>query len=319
MIYPIALCLAGLSTLTGCSSSDDDSESGLREALGKIAATDETRAWITFGDTSAIVKVTGKDWAKGHGFAPLRAVGIEQLAPYGQQSAAETGLALLDAKYAISAGGGSKLIGAIVGGQRGDRVSAALTKLGWRREGGRLIGPEIEAVTDSTGRQYALALGQLRIDGKDVSYGQHEANLADVGKPSGKSLKDDKRIYALAECLGDVVAAEIDGVGDAGPGRPTAIALGVRRPASDKTTPRAVVCLAWKNSKAADIFASTVSTELNTGVSSGGEKYSEFLRHPKVTKVGGDQNIVRWEADTPGDALAIMQMQARTDLPGLPK
>lgn len=318
-MYPLTLCLFGVSALAGCSwfGGDEEEPDGLRRALGRVAATPDTRIFITYGDTAALVTLAGKNWEVTEGFAPLRAVGLEPLAPYGDQIAKDTGVQALDASYAVIAGSGTKAVGVISGGQHAERVTGAMTKLGWREENSRLLAPDIGLVGGTTAGQYALAFSQMAIDGSDVVYGEREADLTGVGKPSGAKLSGDKQIRALVDCLGDVVAAEFDGTGADSALRPSMIAVGVRRPKTAKDTPRAVACFAWNSEAGADKFASKVSSELNTAKANTGEKYADLLKNSKVTKVGGGQNVVRWQADTPTDPLLAMQLKTRSDLPGL--
>lgn len=316
-MYPIVLCLAGLSVLSACSWFGDDDKSGLTAALDRVASSEDAKNRIVYGDTAGIVKLTGKAWGDEKGFAALRPVGVEQLAPYGEQVITDTGISLLDADYAIAVGGGQKALGLIVGGQKRDRVSSAMKKLGWHGSGDRMVGPDIGTVAGTTAGQYAIALGEVKADGSDVKYGQKGANLGDIGKPSGKTLADDKRVAALADCLGDVIAAEIDGA-EGGTTRPSGVAVGVRRPENKGATPRGVVCTSWANTAGANRYATLAAEEMNTGKSTDGKPFAQVLQRTKVTKVGGDQNIVRWEADTPADALTVMQLLARGDIPGLP-
>lgn len=319
IVYPLALCLLGASALAGCSwfGGDEEDPGGLRKALGRVAVTAETRINITYGDTSALVRLAGKNWEESKGFAPLRAVGLEPLAPYGEQVAKDTAIRPFDASYAIIAGAGTKAVGVISGGQRGEQVTEAMTKLGWREESSRLLAPDIGVVGGTTAGQYALAFAQMKLDGADLIFGEREADLSGVGKPPGKKLSEDKQIDALVNCLGDVVVAEFDGTGADSVTLPSMIAVGVRRPENATDTPRAVACFSWNSESGADKFATKVSSELNTAKARTGEKYSDLLKNSKVTKVGGARNVVRWQADTPTDALLALQLLARSDLPGL--
>jgi hypothetical protein len=43
-----------------------------------------------------------------------------------------------------------------------------------------------------------------------------------------------------------------------------------------------------------------------------------LLTHPSVASIGGSQNIVQWQADTPRRADQIFQMYLNQDLPALP-
>ncbi|MBT8225708.1 MAG: hypothetical protein HKP61_03695 [Dactylosporangium sp.] len=301
----------GLSGLTACSWFEEDS--GLRQALDRVASNADTRIRISYGDVAGLVAIAGKAWDAQAGFAPLRTMGADQIGPYVQNAVDETGIALLSADYAVSAGGGSTAVGLLSGGQNDGRISDTLTQLGWTGDNDHLTAPE--TVSEAAARPYAQILAQVKADGDDVIYGQRGAKLSTAGDPSGKTLAEDARIGALADCLGDVVAAQIEGVG--GPNQRTAIAVGVRRPKDNDAVPNAVICTAWSKEEAAARYASLATAATSSGTSTTGTAYSELLRGALIERVGGDHNIVSLRADSPDNALLVFQLQARGDIPGL--
>jgi hypothetical protein len=48
------------------------------------------------------------------------------------------------------------------------------------------------------------------------------------------------------------------------------------------------------------------------------QPYSDLLSNASVTSIGGSQNIVQWQADTPRRSDQIFQMYLNRDLPALP-
>jgi hypothetical protein len=180
--------------------------------------------------------------------------------------------------------------------------------------GGRLVAPAgggggVEGVL-------RIALAQVRAEGADLVYGGRQAQLAPAGAPTGPTLAGDRRVRALAGCLGDVVAAEF--VTFTAQGRPTMVAVGVRRPNDRAASPRAVTCAAWPTTAAADAYAAKVRDALARGVSRADNRpYADRLRAPAV-EPGGDEHVVAWTADTPADARTVVQMLLQEDLPALP-
>ena len=97
------------------------------------------------------------------------------------------------------------------------------------------------------------------------------------------------------------------------------MAIGVRRPASNTATPHAVVCVAWSGQAAAAQYTADARKALSSGMSlATGQPYSDLLSHASVAGIGGSQNIVQWQADTPRRANQIFQMYLNRDLPALP-
>ncbi len=231
----------------------------------------------------------------------------------------DTGINLLHEDYAITAGNPPQSVALLHGGQDASQVTSHLTKLGWKQASGTLTGPSSPAGGGEAAAEYMLQLHKVRPDGTDVAFGGSRADLGNIGSPSGSTLAGDPVVGALANCLGDVVAAQFSVGGDLGGRNPVALALGIRTPASNTATPQAVVCVAWPSQAAAAQYAADARKALSSGQSATMKQpYSALLTHTSVTSVGGGQNLIQWQADTPGRASLIFEMLFSRDLPGLP-
>lgn len=296
--------------VSGCSSSDDGST--LVRALRRVAATDATRKQITFDDTGSLARLSD---TRSTGFGALSLLGVPALARYADTAEPVDGISPRSASYTVSAGLGVTAVALIAGGQNPEDVTKRLTASGWKAEDKRLVAPTgLPAGPDAA---LSLVLGQVYPDGGDVVYGGRDARLADIGKPKGTTLADDRRVKALADCLGDVVAAEF--VAFSQPNRPTMAAVGVRRPKDRNDTPRAVACTAWPTSAAADAYATKLADALARGMSRvSRQQYPQLLPSSQVDEIGGDEHIVAWQADTPSNARLVFQLLLQNDLPALP-
>jgi hypothetical protein len=338
------LCVAAGPVLAGCSTKSEDSggagtgpgATGLRQALSRVAATDDTRAWVGYDAIAELTKVVGK--RPGHGFGLLLLQGIEIGSADALNAPTDTGVAPLDADYGIVVGQQPHTVTVLGGGQQADRIGTSLTALGWARNGDRYVAPAPAQLTN-TGRKagYGLIFAQVRPDGSDVVIGRAGTDLGIAGHPSpGKTLADDQATAALAGCLGDVVVAilttryrsattEHPAVQARIPhgvqlDKLTEVAVGVRAPKSASDTPRAVVCTAWADRAAADGYAGAVPGVLTDEKSlTTGLPYAQLLTHPQITKVGGDAHVVGWTADEPNadESRLVLQMLVNADVPGL--
>ncbi|SHN46633.1 hypothetical protein [Cryptosporangium aurantiacum] len=312
-LRPVLLCaLVCLALVNGCSSespesSGPDSGTALERALGRVAATDTTRQQITFDDTAALASL-------GETFGALSLSGVAALTTYADQA---KGLRPKSASFTVTAGRAPETVSLLAGGQDADEVEKQLTGAGWKRDGDELVAPALGAGGD--GSTLPIILARVRTDGEDVVYGGTDGGLSDVGSPDGGSLADDRRVAALASCLGDVVAASfVISQDPKAPDGPTMTAVGVRRPKSGGDTPQALACTAWSTSAAADTYATEVRDALDRGASARTQRpYAELLKSATVRDVGGDEHVVSWQAGTPDNAYLVFQMLAQSDLPAL--
>jgi len=292
---------------------------GLETALSHVADTPGNRAQISYDDTAALVRLSGTGLRTTKGFALLRGWGASSLTQVMVTLASDTGINVFSEDYAISAGNPPQMLTLVHGGQSASLVTSRLTKLGWKAGGGMLTGPPLSGGSGNASN-YALQLQKVQASGADVTVGQSGADLGQIGSPSGPTLAGDPLISALAACLGNVVAAQVQAGGDLGGGRnPVAVAVGVAAPASNAATPHAVACVAWSSQADAAQYAAGARKALSSGVSvATNQRFSALLSHPSVASIGGSQHIVSWQADTPGRADLVFQMYLNRDLPGLP-
>jgi hypothetical protein len=316
-IYGAAVILLTCA-LASCSSGGATGDTGLDKALSQVADTASTRTQISYDDTAKLVQLAGAGVGNPDGFAPLRGWGAASISQLVYTVVSDTGVNVLNEDYSISAGSPPHTVTLLHGGQNASQVTDRLTKLGWKNNGGTLTGPAL-ASGSRTANLYALIMHLVKPSGSDLTLGAARANLSQIGSPSGKTLADDPLVSALANCLGDVVAAQIGIGGNLGGKKPAGVAIGVRTPASKSATPRAVACVAWPTQAEATGFESNVRKALSHGLSPTANKpFSSLFGHPAVTSIGGSQNVIQWQADTPGRALLIFEMYESVDLPALP-
>jgi hypothetical protein len=224
---------------------------------------------------------------------------------------------VLGEQYAISAGGVPRDVGVLDGGQDASLVTKDMMDQGWIQYGTRLAMEPLN-VSNNLDGETAGSISQVQPSGSDVIFGNTQADLSQAGSPRGTTLARDPVISALANCLGDVVAATFMS-GFQGPAlKPAEFAVGVTRPASKTTVPRAVFCAAFASSGAASQFTADLRQALSSGLSQGfNEQWSHILRQASVTSVGGTQHVVRWRAQTPGNAAEVFSL-VYDDLPALP-
>jgi hypothetical protein len=160
---------------------------------------------------------------------------------------------------------------------------------------------------------------RVQAENSDVLIGGQNANLGQLGSPSGKTLGNDSGVETLAGCLGNVVAAVMSTGGDAGiTSAPMELAVGISQPASASATPQMVACVSWQTQLRASGYEANLNKALATGMSPATEQpYSTLLRDPKVTSVGGPMNIVKWQAD-PSSVSLLLEMVESENLPALP-
>jgi hypothetical protein len=300
-------------------------------ALARVADTANNRSWIWYDGTAAIARISGTGASPGYprnGFGSLRGIGTGTSTLESAQAAQDTGIDIYNEGYSISAGTLPKEITLVAGGQNAHAVTAGLGALGWRGSGGTLQAPPLSDFMTPGGRALAAAsyrpiLDQVEASGPDVKYGASGTDLDEIGTPSGPTLASDPLIRALANCLGDVVAAEfnVNGsyYGQPVGRRPIEVAIGVPRPASNTATPRTVVCAAWGSESAAKQYAGDVRKAISSETSiTGKQRYASQLTNSTVTIVGGGQHIVAWQAYTPAGAGIVFGMMQLYDLPALP-
>lgn len=312
----LAVVAAG-ALVSACSSGGSGAGSGLTAALSRIADTSNTRSSIDYDNTAALVALAGKR-ISGKGYATLTGSGAAILQSAIPELQSQAAINMFDEQYSISAGQPPSVLGVLAGGQNSAQVTKGLTKQGWKKQGNQLVmlALNLENQLDSaTGGQ----LARVQPSGSDVIYGMAQANLSQAGSPSGTTLAQDPLISAVANCLGNVVAAEITGKYSGPAQKPAAVAVGISSPSSSTAAPHVVACVAWPSSAAASKYAANLRKVLSSGFSPElDERWSAVLSHASVTSIGGSQNVVEWQAQTPGRAEEAFQLIESENLPALP-
>lgn len=320
LVSVCCLALTACGDTAGSASAPLDA-STLVLALSRVAATEDTRASVTFDDTATLVELAGTEPGPdqdGHG--DLRGHGAASLANVAPVIAERPGISLVEADFSVSAGMPPRVVGLVAGGQDTARISEGLADLGWTRDERTLTAPGLGELDDAQLATLTLHLAKARAEGSDLVYGGAGANLAHAGEPSGPTLADDPRITALSDCLGDVVAATVATPRLGGPLQPTAVAVGVRTPAANTDTPHAVACLSWSSAAEAERYRTLLDRALREGSSiATGQPWTTLLADATTADLGGDEHVVSWEADTPDrPATLVLGMLARLDLPAFP-
>jgi hypothetical protein len=310
------MATAGLAACGSGGGAGPGGSTGLEAALARVADTSSMRSFITYDDTAALVKTAGSAYAVS-GYTRLIGNGASALIPFSPTVQSQAGINVLGEQYAISAGQPPATVGLLAGGQNAAEVAKKLTGQGWKRQGQRLVMLPLSLSNPLDGETVGW-LSQVQPTGSDVVYGQPQADLSLAGAPSGQTLGQDARISELANCLGDVVAADITSMYPLSTLKPSEVAVGITRPASNATVPHAVVCVSWPSSAADSQYAAALQKALSSGYSLRyDERWSAILRGASVTTVGGSQNVVQWQAQTPHDVLTVFDMLYSLDLPAL--
>jgi hypothetical protein len=280
---------------------------------------------ISYDDTAALVRLAGSGPAfSPKGFDALRGWGAGTLTSHAADLAHDTGIRLLREDYAITAGSPPADATLLAGGQDASAVTSHFTRLGWKAEDGELAITPNPGLSGDGGNAaaYSMDMPRVRARGRDVAVGGVRADLSQVGTVPGVTLASDPLIGGLSVCLGNVVAAQIEtGTGGLSLGgrSPVAVAVGVLRPVSATAPAQAVTCVAWPTAAAAGQYAKDVRQALASGTSAvTGARFSALLVHWSVTSVDGSQHIVRWTAQTPGEASRALIMSEDYGLPALP-
>jgi hypothetical protein len=314
-------CLAALTACDDSSVSGSSGGSALSVALSRITATEDSRMSVTFDNTAALTELAGTaQGQRAGGYGDLRGYGAASLTIYGSTLADRPGITLTEAEFTVSAGLPPHMVGLVVGGQDAGKITGSLTDLGWREERGQLVAPGIGEIEDAQLGALTLQLAQVLADGSDLVYGGAEADLGYAVLPFVPKLADDPRIKALSSCLGDVVAATVAVPHMRGALHPTAVAVGVRTPAKNTDTPRAVACLSWKSGAEADRYQELLDKALRESVSGVTAKpWKDMLADVTIQNLGGDEHVVSWEAKTPNNPPnLVLKMLNSLDLPAFP-
>ncbi|MFF5227956.1 hypothetical protein [Dactylosporangium sp. NPDC000521] len=294
-------CAVLLGTTAACNNRAAE-ETELVKALGRLADTEDIRKNIRFADEAVAIRFPrgSANWRKliGRGSTRLQPE-VTDLAAYG--------IRLDNSEHVVTAGTPLRDVTLVAGGQDPVAVADHLFTVGWRDDGRGQVAPR--ALTEDGLRFLPLALPRVHGEGFDLFIGGDDANWDDVRAAPVRSLAANPTIRALADCLGDVVAANIrTQVRDE---RPYVLAAGVHRKGAGSGKPaEVVVCSSWSTAEDMDRSVTEQRQEYAQG------RPGEVFRDVEVTAVGGERHLVRVTADS-GEPDAILAMLDHGDAPAM--
>jgi hypothetical protein len=315
----LALAAASALLCGGCSGDDsgDSDETGLRSALGRVAATDDTREYVEYGDVALLTKLAaGRD---GRRYLNLVGYGFSPLAPTYRLMADELHF------------DPSKMDGAVVAGQPPNHAGVLWGDYDVDALERALADRDIPAETDGGGKRWKSAddreldvdgpltgiartseLNDIRTAPGTFAYSSARAGLDAVSEPGGDTLADDPLMRRLSGCLGDAAAAVLTAPVE---GDPIAYGVGVRLTLAGEATEVACLTPHGKPSELRD----HIEQQLKDGKApSTRQSWDELLPEAEVELVELG-TVVRIEAKT-GDGAPlgrVMQMLLTHDLAAL--
>ncbi|NED99739.1 hypothetical protein [Phytoactinopolyspora halotolerans] len=314
IVLTVPLLLAA--TVTACGDDDDgapgstggDGErrstgTALHQALDRIEATSSTATFISFGDAARIAEASGGTFEGVWG--SLTGWGADALYQHRDQLPEVLGIDLDSADALVTVGAPPSFVSMVIGGQDADDVASAATAAGWS-------GDDVLAAENDVTQPVTLAAPQVRAVDADVVVGGIDADLSVVDS-DGTSLTDEPTVGSLADCLGDVLAAQFIQAD------PTPAAVGVRQEGDDPDVPVGVVCAVTGSPEEAEDIGADMEQAVASGETTSNRRpYSDYFTEPEVTVVD-DEHIARVEMSLTPEAFAItiFQMAMTDDLPGL--
>jgi hypothetical protein len=291
VLKPVVIILSAGLVLAGCSDAAD--QGGLLGALGRVAATAETRAYVEYGEPAAVAALPDKDR-----YLPLRGFGYSSIAMHSVTVEDALAIDLDGFDGAILLGEPPKQATVLWGEYDKAAVDGKLRDLGIDSELGFRgmrwrSAPDYEinfADGPFTGVVPLNQFNNIVTGGTSFAFAPAEEGIKWVTEPGDETLADDDVLAPLATCLGDVIAATLLATGEA---------VGVRRDASE------VICL--------DGDQATVTDALKGTVPSSGEPWDQVL---PGAEVGEDGSLVRITVPAQDDKPVgrVLRMMVNGDL-----
>jgi len=334
---PAALALA----LAGCSSSgplpDPTSTrpsapaTPLARALATVRVSGSAPD-VQFGRPAEVLRITGG--AVSGPYSAAVGYGTGDLAQYARITSDVLGFDPMQAAYAVTAGSPPRS-GTLLAGM--PSLSAVATKAKALKATTSAQGrqtvyrcrPDYRiSATDALGKAFGggLSPNVLSVSGSDLRVAQAAAGLAAVSG-GAHTLADDADYRALADCLGDPLAAELTTDPPVDPHLPASAAatttparsvraVGVGLSGSKGARPADRMCVAADSAGHAARLAATIRAALARGRSTAtGQPWKELLTAVSVSTSGSVVAVSARAASGPGGVL--LQALQRGDLPGL--
>jgi hypothetical protein len=312
------IILVSAALCAGCSDEEEPADTGLVTALARVAADDNARGYVEYGDVARIAALTDRGDDRGKRFLSLAGYGFSPIATTTRLMADELGFDPLKMDGAVLAGEPPHQAGVLWGDYDVDALDRELAGRDipsddsgdgtrWTVAGDL----EIELDGPLAGIARASELNDLHTAPREFAYATSRAGLGSVTEPGDRTLADDESTRRIAGCLGDVAAAVIAKMGD----DPVTYGVGVRVTSGGDVTE--VACLLPDGD--APALRGRVERELADGTTpSSRQPWRELLPHASVAVVELG-SVVRIEAKPgPDDAVGrVMQLLQTRDLAAL--
>lgn len=303
---------------SGAAKDDEDGKrprTALVTALSRVQDSHLTQDWIEFGDVAALR--SRSDGGSGSKPDPLLGYGEPKLADAAALLPELTGIDPFAARTALSVGYPPEPVGFLYGSFNTTAIGSKLRKLGYAKHD--LAGGEttwiirdhhkIDEKDPLAQLGIVTALNVVRVSPQRIVYAGASADI-DKALPVTKPLADNEAVGGIADCLGQVKAAQI--------GFDVKIAttpLGVGVTGSSGADATEVVCMTTTSRDAAEAIASAWPGRVKSTTSAlSAEPWSNLLAQPRAEVVGGPSHVVRLTARPTGSTRALLDAWASGDL-----
>lgn len=327
-VHGRALTIAvALVLCAGCSGSDGDGAdswdagvTGLPAALGRVAANDETRQYVEYGDVASVRKLADYGKPGGQRFVSLLGYGYNSIAPMSVVIAKELRFDPAAMDGAVLVGQPPDQAGLLWGDYDVDAVERALADRhvpaedsGEGRRWTSAADRKIDFDGPLTGIARASELNVIQTASGSFAVSATQSGVDAVTAPGDDTLADDPVMRRLAGCLGDVTAAMLVARLE---GDPISYAAGVRVTPAGAVTEVACLVPPGGDAKA---MRDHVESELTDGaVQSTRQPWTELLPRAAAELVE-DGSTVRITAKPAADEPAgrVMRLLLTRDLAAL--
>jgi hypothetical protein len=256
-----------------------------------------TLTGVTSYTNAGNAKKVNSTWSR------LTAAAVPELAGLEPQVTSSTGIDVYKGNRAITVGVAPDTAGRIDGVDAG-AVAKQLKVLGVTPQSGKGLSVSVFAPDDQVavgnphlGGDVYLALNRLAVKGSTVAFGLASGPL-NVVLGGGRSLADGADEAAMAQCLGDVVVAEVTSPpAGAAPGV-TLVGVGVRRPQTRTDRVSEVLCEVAGNSTDAVASGMVARSQPDTPLPGRGLRVRDRIAQAVVDQVRrGDARLARLTID----------------------
>ncbi|MFJ9707647.1 hypothetical protein [Streptomyces sp. NPDC101234] len=318
-----ACALLSVAIASGCGASspakgDEDGKrprTELATALSQVQDTDPARHWIEFGDVAGVRARSGG--GSGSKRDPLLGYGESQLADAAALLPDPTGIDPFAARTALSVGRPPDPVGFLYGSFDTTAIGSKLRKLGYAKQD--LAGGEATWIirdhhkideTDPLAQLGILtALNVVRVSPQRIVYAGASADI-DKALAGDGPLADNEAVGGIADCLGEVEAAQIGldpGISE------TPLGIGVT--GSSGADAVEVACVTTPGQDAAEAIASAWPGRVRSTTSRlSNEPWSKLLAQPRAEVIGGPSHVVRLTARPTGSTRVLFDAWRAEDI-----